>query len=137
MADPVFPNDVEEVLWRYLAEARFLSPKMAEKRLVEAGSGLRDRRPFMRAAFRAYADGEAPPVPASSSAEAGGGSERAAFYANFYAALWHESQGHAAEARTLMRQAAGTRYGREQRGGRGDFMASVADCAASRFKGRA
>ena len=137
MADPVFPNDVEEVLWRYLAEARIYGPNLARVRLVEAGSGYRDRRPFMRAAFRAYADGEAPPVPASSSAEAGGGSERAAFYATFYAALWHESQGHAAEARTLMRQAAGTRYGREERGGRGDFMASVADCAASRFKGRA
>ena len=30
----------------------------------------------------------------------------------------------------LMRQAAGLPYGREERGGRGDFMASVADCAA-------
>jgi hypothetical protein len=114
----VNPNDTEEAIWAFLAEARAAGPDAARRQFLRVG---RDPRPVMRAAEAAFraADGRPEAILAAAGGDAQG---HDAFYAALYAALWHEAHGEAAEAEGAMARAVQTQYARQS----GDYMAALA-----------
>mmetsp|Transcript_21364 Transcript_21364/g.36403 ORF Transcript_21364/g.36403 Transcript_21364/m.36403 type:complete len:268 (+) Transcript_21364:79-882(+) len=113
----VNPNDTEEAIWAYIAEARILGPEAASKQFLEVG---RDSRPIMRAAYQAFQGAGPDKIKVAITDDSGG----TCFYGNLYIALWHEAQGslQEAEARVAMEAACATQYAQTS----GDYMAALA-----------
>ncbi|GFR46958.1 hypothetical protein Agub_g8608 [Astrephomene gubernaculifera] len=112
----VNPNDTEESIWAFLAEAQLWGPERARGQMLQVG---RDPRPVMRAAYDCFQSGEQPDKIMAQATDNGG---HATFYGLLYVGLWHESHGNAEEAKRAITAAVQTPYARLS----GDYMAGLA-----------
>ncbi|GBG70902.1 hypothetical protein CBR_g8203 [Chara braunii] len=128
----VNPNDTEEAIWCFLAEARIHGPDEARRAFLQVG---RDSRPIMRAAHDLFKNGGSVDdlLAAAGIKELGGGGGGGGgrgggngghdqFYALLYTGLFHESQGEELRAKEAMIAAVKTMYGQIS----GDYMAKLA-----------
>lgn len=118
----VNPNDTEEAVWAYLAEARdpAVGPERARETFLKVGV---DPRPVMRTVhdvFKHNGDPDTILKAAEGDKNPKGGHDR--FYALLYHALYHESEGHEALAKKSMLEAVRTDYGAHS----GDYMSALA-----------
>ena len=100
-------NDVENVVWRYICQARAAGPEEARKRLYKVRN---DARVPMMEIYALFA-GQAQPEDVLAAAEAGTApdEERTVrrFYAHLYLGLYFEAQGDAQQARRHLFEAEG------------------------------
>ncbi|BDA43529.1 hypothetical protein COCOBI_04-5410 [Coccomyxa sp. Obi] len=111
----VNPNDTEEAIWAFLAEAQLVGE---------------DPRPVMRAAYTAFQDGKEPDRIMAAINPMRGSHDT--FYAQLYTGLFYESSGDASKAEEAMLAAVQTPYAQQS----GDYMAGVAavHCLTRGFK---
>ncbi|EIE22507.1 hypothetical protein COCSUDRAFT_16560 [Coccomyxa subellipsoidea C-169] len=123
----VNPNDTEEAIWAFLAEACLSGPETARQKFLKARATNEfllqvgeDPRPVMRAAYTAFQDGSDPDSILKAVDPARGSHD--SFYAHLYVGLYHESMGNASKAEEAILAAVGTPYAQQS----GDYMAGVA-----------
>lgn len=114
----VNPDDTEEAIWAFLAEAALEgSPEAARLRFLQVG---RDPRLVMRLAQQCFEQGTEPAPLEDMAIQDPQGSS--GFYALLYKGLWHEAQGQPHNARRAVVASTQTRYAKRS----GDYMAALA-----------
>eukprot|EP00892_Ulva_mutabilis_P011136 jgi/Ulvmu1/8395/UM042_0102.1 len=116
----VNPNDTEEAIWTYLAEAQLFGATRARDQLLQVGQ---DPRQYMRQAYAAVSASTSAEVAAATRANSATGPD--AFYLALYRGLLLEALGDTTAAAAAVAAARGTEYA--QRYARKDYMIALAD----------
>ncbi|CAL8468507.1 g8047 [Coccomyxa elongata] len=125
----VNPNDTEEAIWAFLAEAQLIGHEKARQDILKVGE---DPRPVMRAAYTAFQDGKEPDRIMAAINPVRGSHDT--FYAQLYTGLYYESLGDASRAEEAMLAAVQSPYAQQS----GDYMSGVAavHCLTRGFKNK-